>query len=245
MLRHNCCYKSFIGPGTIRHSSIKALQSSLHQELTTRPPNRIFDYLSPVPSHLLNITLSDFLPDSCQPLGFSKTDFELPVIESSSNKPLPQGHHLVYFSPQVPSSGLLPDGTDYLQSPGSPYDRRMWAGGALGFNAQPHNKLTVDNGRVCCTESISNVAVRGVEGDEKIFVTIERRISKVLITGEIAKQASDNGATVETIGQNYLLPSSMIEERNLVYFRQKAPSSLQELSRTPVKILKRGSHYPQ
>lgn len=120
----------------IRRSSTATLQSSLYEELTSRAANVIFDYLSPTPSHLLNVTLADFLPESCYPPGFSKGDLKLPFIGKPGNNPvsLPQGHHLVYFSPQVPSSVLLSDGTDPLQSPGEPFVRRMWAGGSIVFD---------------------------------------------------------------------------------------------------------------
>jgi len=228
---------SFNGIRIARYSSIEALQSSLHQELTSRPNNYIFDYLSPTPSHLLNITLSDFLPDSCQPANFTKQNLELPT--TYSNHHLPQSHHLVYFPPQVPSSSLLPDGTDYLQSPGSPFDRRMWAGGSLRFDPRQFNQLVLCNSRVYCTESMSNVAVRGTDGDEKIFVNIKREVGHSLSREEVNDSKWGSFKNAEQVGNNHLLPPSIVEERNLVYFRQKSSAAMKKDSERPGKILKR------
>lgn len=206
-----------------RHSSIAALQSSLQQELTSRPKNYIFDYLTPTPSHLLNITLSDFLPESCYPPNYPKQNLELPSGSSKAlSMLLPQAHHLVYFSPQVPSSSLLPDGTDHLQSPGPPFNHRMWAGGSLHFDSYPSNQLTLSNVRARCAESMSNVVVRGTEGDEKIFVTIKREIQLF--------ERTDNDS---------IMPPAVIEERNLVYFRQRSPTAVKADPEKPGKILKR------
>jgi len=239
-----CGSRTRVSPSVIksvRHSSLDALQTSLHQELTSRPKNYIFDYLTPTPSHLLNITLSDFLPDSCQPYSFSKQNLELPTAYShcSDTLPLPQGHHIVYFPPQVPSSCLLPDGTDYLQSPGSPFDRRMWAGGSLHFDPQLSNQLLLSNSRVYCTESMPSVVVRGTDGDEKIFVTIKREVGRNLSRTEVSNAKCKISNSSEQLGDGYLLPPSIVEERNLVYFRTKTPAAMKKDSERPAKILKR------
>jgi len=232
---------SFPGTKAARYSSIEALQSSLSQDLTSRPKNYIFDYLSPTPSHLLNITLSDFLPESCQPSSFSRTSLELPATNSdcSNGIPLPQGHHLVYFPPQVPSSSLLADGTDHLQSPGSPFDRRMWAGGSLHFDPQTSNQLLLSNDRVYCAESMTNVVVRGKDRDEKIFVKIKREIGRSLPKKMVNHAKSEIIMNAEEIGNNYIFAPSLVEERNLVYFRQKPPATTKEELDRPGKILKR------
>lgn len=94
---------------------------------------------------------------------------------------MPPGHHLVYFPPQVTISDLLPDGTDILHTPGPPFNRRVWAGGRITFpgpNGHAKN-LQFDGQRAVCVEKIDNVDVRGPKGDEKIFVTIDRRFTLV------------------------------------------------------------------
>lgn len=231
----------FLRVKAVRYSSIDSLQSSLHQELTSRPKNRIFDYLSPTPSHLLNITLSDFLPESCQPPYFTKQNLELPDTWPKRIPPqkahhLPQGHHLVYFPPQVPSSSLLPDGTDHLQSPGSPFDHRMWAGGSLHFDAATVGQLRLKGTRICCTESMSNVVVRGSYGNEKVFVTIKREVGRVLSKEVVQRLGLLE--QVRQVGHNFIMPPSIVEERNLVYFRQKSKAAIEEGSKRPGKILK-------
>jgi hypothetical protein len=217
-----------------RWSSTETLQSSLYKKLTSRSPNIIFDYLSPTSSHLLNVTLADFLPESCYPPGFSTQHLELPLSHRQSyNTTLPQGHHTVYFSPQVPSSSLLPDGTDPLQSPGEPFVRRMWAGGSLEFDTSSCNQLAIQNDRACCTESISDVLVKGVEGDEKVFVTIKRDIG-------IIGNPTDSPLTDNDSGKRNVISQTAIEEkRNIVFMRQRAPAAARNDTARPGKILKR------
>lgn len=205
-----------------RHLSTESLQTTLYKQLTARSPNIILDYLSPTPSHLLNVTLADFLPESCYPQGFSKRHLEPPLSYTRPEEAglLPQGHHIIYFSPQVPSSALLSDGTDPLQSPGQPFVRRMWAGGSLHFDTTPNNQLVVDGQPVYCTESISDVMVKGTHGDEKVFITIKREIGNQLALQDAAQWP-------------------IVEERNLVFMRKKLPGVAKEDTMKPPKILKR------
>ena len=233
---------------SIRKSST---QSTLYERLTTRTPNLIYDYLSPTPSHLLNISLADFLPESCYPPGFSTLDISLPTarhsLGTSSRALLPQGHHLVYFSPQVPSSALLPDGTDPLQSPGPPFVRRMWAGGSLLFNMNTKAQLQLHNARACCAEHITDVSVKGAEGNEKVFVRIERRLGLVESkqsypnNPENAKPRNDQDLVgeyhqVDDVGSENF---SLVEVRNIVFMREKSPAAAKEDAARCGKILKR------
>jgi hypothetical protein len=160
-------------------------QSELHERLTKRPPNYIFDYLTPMPSHLLNIALADFLPENCYPAGFKTSDLILPTHtnrppnegSAPSEAVLPQGHHLVYFPPQVLGKDLLADGTDVLHSPGPPFVRRMWAGGSLIYSASAKRQLDLRRKRSYCLESIADVQVRGTGEEERVVVDIERRVA--------------------------------------------------------------------
>ena len=155
----------------------------------------------------------------------------------------------MYFSPQVPSSKLLPDGTDPLQSPGEPFVRRMWAGGSLLFDTDPTNQVATDNQRLCCTESISDVSVKGSEGDEKVFVTINRQIGKPLIASIRLPMLYKNPWDLdldylECAGHTQnLSPWAVLEKRNLVFMRQKSAATAKEDAARPGKVLKRMSTY--
>src|SRR4051812_32163557 len=85
-----------------------SLQSELFDKLTTRPPHIIYDYLSPTPSHLLNISLAGFIPPTCYPANFSSSKIRLPYSQACNDKcRLPQSHHIVYLNPQVPRDELF------------------------------------------------------------------------------------------------------------------------------------------
>ncbi|KAJ5126253.1 hypothetical protein N7526_008430 [Penicillium atrosanguineum] len=194
------------------HSS---LAERLQHELTTRKLPLMYDYLYPQPSHMLNLTLCDLLPQS--PDG-RDVQTRLPSVTTPS--PLPIAHHLIYFPPQVTLSQLLPDGTDVLHTPGSPFNRRLWAGGNLRF---PAGAPLLDGSRAVCIESMRNVTVKGREGEEKVIVTIERRIGAVP-EGEPEAQTwnriwTDNDADA---GQ-----SSVIENRDLIFMRCKTAEQIQ------------------
>ncbi|TAQ90431.1 3-hydroxyacyl-[acyl-carrier-protein] dehydratase [Chlorociboria aeruginascens] len=229
----------------IRQSSTQAL---LHEELTGRPPNIIYDYLSPTPSHLLNISLADFLPQSCYPPNFQDANLSLPLarpegMSTEDRHVLPQGHHLVYFSPQIPSSALLPDGTDPLQSPGGPFVRRMWAGGSLHFNPTRGYQLPLDNLRASCIERISDVVVKGTKGNEKVFVSIERRVGLVERYNPLSsllERAVDDQQLLNRFHptSDALGPASMVETRSLVFMREKSVVAAKDDAAKHGKVVK-------
>jgi hypothetical protein len=225
---------------SFRQASTHALQSSLHKKLTVRRPNLIYDYLSPTPAHLLNISLADFLPASCYPPGFSKENLELPRASLhgiSHSNVLAQGHHLVYFAPQVPGNKLLPDGTDPLQSPGEPFVRRMWAGGTLSYNNYLTSCLQLDNRRAYCQENIPEVFVKGSEGNEKVFVSIERQIG--YCDASVTAAPDSKGAVQSTKVDTTMLSPAITETRNIVFMRGKPAATAKEGVDRPRKILKR------
>ncbi|RPB00109.1 hypothetical protein L873DRAFT_1805523 [Choiromyces venosus 120613-1] len=113
------------------------------------------DFISPTPTHLLDIALSPYLNTT------------LPSVLPKSPKPLPPGHHLVYFPPPIPESQLLQDGSDAQHSPTPLLPRRMWAGGSLAFNS-PVETFT----HALLREEITNVADR----NGKTFVSFDRYI---------------------------------------------------------------------
>jgi hypothetical protein len=222
--------KVFIMKTIIRSS----FQSAYHKgkALTLRPPVYISDYLTPTPSHLLNITLADVIPRECYPSHFETSDLALPhipfpseqIASSSSHPVLPQGHHLVYFSPQVRGRDLLDDGTDPLQSPGPPLVRRMWAGGSLRYPTSITQQLRSNRTRSICQESISGVKHTGSPefNDEKMFVSIDRHI----MTGS------------EDVNEKLCARNvAVLERRNLVFLPKISTQEARERVERPDKIL--------
>ncbi|EFX03042.1 hypothetical protein CMQ_2971 [Grosmannia clavigera kw1407] len=152
---------------------IEALRASM----AARPAKAIYDVLSPVPSHLLNISLSDYIPPECG------------------------------------------------ASPGSPFDRRMWAGGSVRFDG--FESLVLDGRRAVCVERLGHIKASGSPGAEKIFVDVWRRY------GLVDPAAADPEAAVEA--------SPAVEERRtLVFIRDVLlpPSSATSSSRPPSRVVK-------
>ncbi|KAL1957099.1 hypothetical protein VTO42DRAFT_6357 [Malbranchea cinnamomea] len=204
----------------------------LHAHLTSRRLPLIYDYLSPQPSHLLNISLSEFLPRTTSAPATSEEPAAVSLPSITAPGYMPIAHHLVYFPPQVPSSQLLPDGTDVLHSPGSPFNRRMWAGGSARFfqNGGP----LLNGKRAVCMEGIRDVTVKGKDGDEKIFVGVERRVATV-----------DEGEDEENIRKRVWAEKEedpgdavVVERRNLVFMRDKTPEQIQADREKPAKVVK-------
>ncbi|WEW56280.1 hypothetical protein PRK78_001723 [Emydomyces testavorans] len=203
-------------------SASQKLLSQLDKTLTNQPLYASYDYLSPQPSHLLRVSLADFLPPS-QSIPFVKNDanaFSLPSVLESRH--MPRGHHLVYFPPQLPSSQLLPDGCDILHSPGTPFNRRMWAGGSVRFRDQ-NGGLILNGQRAVCLEGVRDVRVTGREGDEKVFVGVERRIATV-------KEKEDEESIRSRIwaeeSEEDWRDARVIEKRNLVFMREKSSEQI-------------------
>lgn len=206
-------------------------EPSLLNKQRTRPPNLLLDHLSPTNSHLLNVSLTGLLPESCHPLSYNASHPVLPTVSASKTIPssvraalehrLPQGHHLVYFPPTVPPQGLNPeDGTDNLHSPGPPFVRRLWAGGSLSFNPALRQQLDLSNGRVVCVEGVRNVTVKGLEEDQKVFVDIDRCI-RALDGEEDGEAAAERDWLAD--GADLKERFSIVERRTLVFMKKKSP----------------------
>lgn len=164
--------------------------SHLKQEMTSRKLPELYDDCSKIRSDLLDATLHDVLPHQEYRIGKTRTF-------------MPQSYHLIYFHPATRLSSLFPDGTDPLHSPGMPFTRRMWAGGDITFKGH----LTFrDSAFLRCMESIKDVEIKGNEGDEKIFVTIERRIGWMPKSGKQSHPNVDDPA---------------VENRKLVFLRDR------------------------
>jgi hydroxyacyl-ACP dehydratase HTD2-like protein with hotdog domain len=206
--------------------------SHLLSQLTARQLPLLYDDIGPLPSYLLSVTLADFLPPSAIPLPQ-----RLPLA-STSTQNVPPSHHLVYFPPPSRLSALLPDDTDPDQSPGEPFVRRMWAGGRINFHPNRTASLSMVGKRAACLERISNVVIKGPSDNEKIFVTIERRISKVQHTAD----KPGVSANMPESEQRRDLPSddncSVIEQRDLVFMRERTPEAAADAAKAPGKVVK-------
>jgi hydroxyacyl-ACP dehydratase HTD2-like protein with hotdog domain len=121
----------------------------------------------------------------------------------------------------------------------------MWAGGSLEFDNKSINQLATDNQRACCTEYISDVSVKGSEGEEKVFVTIKRQIGNLWKT---TYPSTTHYKTPSDLEMDYLEGATrgedvsqwaMAEKRNLVFMRQKSAAAAKEDAARHGKILKR------
>lgn len=212
--------------GLVALRSCSSLSKRLSHELTSRQLPLAYDYLHPQPSHLLNVTLADLFAGLHKQQKQQRSYFQedgssttLPVMGSAPPCMAP-GHHLVYFPPQVTLSQLLADGTDVLHTPGNPFNRRLWAGGRVKFPVSGGPLL--NGSRAVCLEIIRDVAVKGREGEEKVIVSIERRV------GTVEEQESH-----QTVRERLWMESvedpgaaSVIETRNLIFMREKTREQL-------------------
>lgn len=212
--------RSAVRPPTARWQSSFA---SLEKEMQERKIQPIFDDMTPQSSYRLDMSLADHLPGTNPPPV-------LPPTKPASVLPIP--HHLVYFEPTKPSSQMLADGTNPDQSPGDPFVRRMWAGGSVLYSRV--NPLILDSSRAVCAEFIRSVTSKGNEGDEKLFVKIERRIAKATTdemegllhsqTNELSKETLEH-----RVRQRLWRDSetdfgccSILETRNIVFMRSRS-----------------------
>ena len=185
----------------------------LRAELTSRELPVLKDYLTPLPSRLLESTLSDFLSNFGTAIGAPTEDEVFP------------SHHLVYFPSPSPLSSLFPDGTDPQQSPGAPFTRRMWAGGSMSFLKPLTRNLS---STAYCLERISDVTAKGREGEEKLFVQIERRIGW---PGKSTRISSRDSL------QDHL-DCRVIENRTLVFIRERSQRVASDATSSSPKTLK-------
>ena len=163
--------------------------------MLSRETLHVTDYMSPAKTESLRLTLLDFLPKSNGSLVQR-------VNNPERGMSLRPAHHLVYFPFLQTTSELLPDGTDTWHDPGRPFTRRMWAGGEMAFRrAIPVNGLPFH-----CIESIKDVQVKGTEGQEKVFVKVQKAMYAGKYPGELKHQRSKEYVT---------------ENRTLVFMRDR------------------------
>jgi hydroxyacyl-ACP dehydratase HTD2-like protein with hotdog domain len=97
----------------------------------------------------------------------------------------------------------------------------MWAGG----NVRWKSALKVDGRRYACVEGIRDVTLKGKEGEEKVFVGIERRIGDVsdLTNEEEIRQKLWAEKEEEFAG------SDIVERRNIVFMRERSEAELEKV----------------
>ncbi|GAW24345.1 hypothetical protein ANO14919_139290 [Xylariales sp. No.14919] len=147
---------------------------SIRNDMLTRPARVHLDRMNATNSNLLTTALFDLLPGECfaEPLTSWEEIFNRDTdIERYKGPFVPSGHHLVYFPLRLPGSQLCSDGTDPYHSPhGTPFTRRMWAGGSI----QGLRGMAFDDRSAVCLEHIVDVNIRGAPNAEKIFVEVLR-----------------------------------------------------------------------
>ena len=140
---------------------------------------------------------------------------------------------LTRFNVRVGTSQLFADGTDPLHSPGKPWPRRMWAGGAVRVN--PHLDLESETPfllkqMVSCVERIKDVRLLGSDDDSKIVVTVERSYSPHGTSRDAAKIKKEDEMQTQTAPEENT-PEDwsnawVKEERNLVFLKAKTAAEL-------------------
>ncbi|MCJ1400413.1 hypothetical protein MMC11_003618 [Xylographa trunciseda] len=93
--------------------------------------------------------------------------------------------------------------------------------------------------RAFCLERISDVAIKGTAGNEKIYVTIERRVSNS------SSGDQSGGYDLQSAGEARIRRSltnnewcSIIEHRNIVFMRERTRDAAADAENMPGKILK-------
>ncbi|KAA6407271.1 MAG: hypothetical protein FRX48_09073 [Lasallia pustulata] len=210
--------------------------SFLRRELISRRLPLLYDNPIPLPSYLLTSTLADFLPPSDTPIPDVPPDHD-------GQEVLRPAHHLIYFPPFTPLSSLLPDGTDPNQSPGDPFVRRMWAGGRISFSPNKNPPLPLRGERSVCLEAIRDVKIKGREGEEKVFVEIERRISSM----EAIKHERDEDQIRKALYREDAAdpgPCAVVENRTIVFMRERSPALAADAAKANDDKIVKAAHAP-
>jgi hypothetical protein len=93
----------------------------------------------------------------------------------------------------------------------------------------------MDGSRAVCIEGIRDVIVKGTEGDEKVFVGIERRVGWVAEDeGEEEIRSRLWEANEEDMGM-----AGVVERRNLVFMRELAGKTSKAAVKHPSRVVKR------
>ncbi len=109
----------------------------------------------------------------------------------------------------------------------------------MHWNNSPSNpalRLTLDGGRVACFENIRDVSVKGREGEEKVFVGIERRVGRCeegegehIIKQRLWRDREDD------FGE-----CGVVERRNIVFMRARTrEQAVRDMEAAKTKMMMR------
>ncbi|KAH6896676.1 hypothetical protein B0T10DRAFT_506009 [Thelonectria olida] len=97
---------------------------------------------------------------------------EVPPVAGT---PVPQGYHLVYFTPNGTEQELGDDGTDRTFNASAPFTRRMWAGGKMEWPAPSTGALLRVGDEVEeRTRLVSATAKKSRSAGEMVLVQVEK-----------------------------------------------------------------------
>lgn len=215
----------------------------LRDEMLNRQFNPLVERVTMTQEEKLENTLASFLPKEWKGTRVA-------------GRPIPLGHHLLYFNPALPAQSLLPDGTDALHSPGDPFVRRMWAGGALKMDVDKyfHHEGWFPEQFYVCSEHIKDVQLRGKDDAAKIFITIERRFARRSALRPNMDRATFDGdaglldaAAIAEFRKHARKnedwgDASLVEERNLVFMKERSVEEMEAIRRgnvAPIRHLQR------
>lgn len=154
--------------------------------------------------------------------------------------PMPLGHHLVYFNPQIPGRDLAPDGADPDHCPGAPFVRRLWAGGSLTFSEEWRGLMPLEGYRAVCIESVEPPRLSVSAGGwgsgsaaDKVHVDVVRKYGPVTYHDGFGPEADANA-----VGRVRKDPAIQ-EVRRLVFLREApAGSTWNKPAGPPRKVVK-------
>ena len=112
----------------------------------------------------------------------------------------------------------------------------MWAGGQIDFRPNRNPAFKMMGQRAFCLERISDVAIKGATGDEKIYVTIERRVSQLRPRPKQDLLSSGENRVRQSLMEAEYC--SIIEHRNIVFMRKQSREAGADAQATSGKILK-------
>lgn len=98
----------------------------------------------------------------------------------------------------------------------------MWAGGRIKFTTSDNPALPLRGQSCVCLESIRDVEVKGQEGEERVFVEIERRISSLR---SINVKGNENRIRKLLYREDAADPGpcAVVENRTIVFMRERNP----------------------
>jgi len=92
------------------------------------------------------------------------------------------------------------------------------------FNPSPKLRLSLDGVRAACVEGIRDVTIKGKEGDERVYVHIERRYGYL----DRARDSPARGDKDVTKRVWEGEQAAVVERRDLVFLRARERSTVEE-----------------